>query len=208
MNKPNITKNEIMVLISSAKDNIAAALKRYMDAGRLSKEEADKYLETASIPHKGSVIAIGIRGYYKNTMGKQGENDRGIFDDAIILIGPNYYKTFNANTDPRIIKAGVGMLLPGWHLFKQGWHGYGKASGHQAFRTANAKEILPVLRDGMVGIQQGVTINIHKGGQYNTNSIACQTIIADQWAEFKKDAYKLMNTEGQKVLPYLLLENI
>jgi hypothetical protein len=206
MKRPNISPEEAKEYILGAAANIEAALQRYVNAGKLSQAEANKYLLTAINPHHDPVKVIAIRGYFKNSMGKPGENDRGIFDDAFILIGPNYFKTFNANTDPRVTKNGVGMLLPGWHLFKQGWHGYGKQSGHEAFRTANAREVLPVLRDGQVGIKEGVTVNLHKGGQYNTNSIACQTVQADQWLEFKKDAYTLMNKEGQKLLPYLLLE--
>lgn len=206
MNRPKITIEEAKELILSSADNIRAAMDRYVKQGRLSQADADKYVLTAIAPHHDPVKVLAIRGYYKDSMGKAGENDRGIFDDALILMGPNYYNTFNGNTDPRIVKAGVGMLLPGWHLFKQGWHGYGKASGHKAFRTANAREVLPVLRDGLVGIKEGVTVNLHRGGQFNTNSIACQTVIADQWLEFQREAYKLMDKEGQKVLPYLLLE--
>lgn len=208
MNRPKITLAEVQEMIKTAPANIEAAMNRYVQQGRLSQKEADSYVLTASAPQHDPVKVVAIRGYYLNTMGKAGENDRGIFDDAIVLIGPNYYQTFNGNTDPRIVKAGVGMLLPGWHLFKQGWHGYGKASVHKAFRTANVREVLPVLRDGQFGIKEGVTVNLHKGGQFNTNSIACQTIVADQWREFQEQAYKLMNAEGQKVLPYLLLENI
>lgn len=207
MNRPNLTREEVFLMIKNAGTNIYDAMKRYADAGRLSHTDASSYALLASTPHHDPVKVVAIRGYFKDSMGKAGENDRGIFDDAMILMGPNYFKTFNANTDPRITKDGVGLLLPGWHLFKQGWHGYGKTTGHIAFRTANAREVLPVLRDGQAGIKEGVTVNLHRGGQYNTNSIACQTVIADQWLEFQRDAYKLMNMEGQKVLPYLLLEN-
>jgi len=207
MNRPNITPAEAKAYIDSAEFNIRAAMNEYVMKGRVSLDEANKYISTAIKPLvQGVVMVLAIRGYYLNSMGVAGDNDRGIYDDAIILMGPNYYQTFNGNTDPRIIKQGVAMLLPGWHEFKQGWHGYGKASGHQAFRTANVREVLPVLRDGQVGIKEGVTVNMHRGGKYNTNSIACQTIVEDQWFEFQRTAYKLMNREGQKTLPYLLLE--
>jgi len=206
MTRPNIAQAEAKEYISNAAFNITAAINQYVMYGRLSMDEANKYLLSATKPILAPVMVLAIRGYYLNSMGKDGENDRGIYDDAIVLIGPNYYQTYNANTDPRIIKQGVAMLLPGWHEFKQGWHGYGKASGHQAFRTANVREVLPVLRDGQVGIKEGVTVNIHRGGKFNTNSIACQTIVEDQWLEFQRTAYKLMNAEGQKTLPYLLVE--
>lgn len=206
MKRPNLSKTEVEQMIALAPTNIAAAMKKYVAAGRLSKEEAERYLLTAINAHTDAVKVVAVRGYYLNSMGKPAVNDRGIYDDAIILIGPNYFKTFNGNTDPRLAKAGIAMLLPGWHLFKQGQHNY--KNPYPAFRTANAREVLPVLRDGQTGIKEGVTINLHKGGQYSTNSAGCQTIIADQWDEFKKDAYNLMNKEGQRVLPYLLLENL
>ena len=207
MKKPNITPAEFEMYLKNSLLSIEKSIKDLMAAGIINKQEADRYCLMQTAGHHDPVMVLAIRGYYKTTMGNPSTNDRGIFDDAFILKGPNYFQTFNANTDPRIIKKGVGMLLPGWHLFKQGWHGYGKASGHQAFRTANNREVLPVIRDGEKGIKEGVTVNIHKGGQYQTNSIACQTVIADQWKEFKDNAYRLMNLEGQKVLPYLLLEN-
>lgn len=208
MNRPNITREEALEYILGSQENITAAMGRYVEAGRLSQADADRYLLTATAPHHDPVKVIGIRGYFKNSMGLPGQNDRGIYDDAIILMGPNYFKTFNGNTDPRVKEKGKAMLLPGWHLFKKGFHGYGKPSGHHAFRTANDREILPVLRDGEVGIKEGHTINMHSGGFNNTNSAGCQTIFKGQWDEFKKDAYMLLDREGQRVLPYLLLENL
>jgi len=208
MNRPNITLAEARKLILTAPENIYAAMKRYVQLGRLSEKEAADYAAKAAVSEEKPVMAIGIRGYYKKTMGNPEENDRGIYDDAIILMGPNYFITFNGNTDPRVHEKGKAMLLPGWHLFKQGWHGYGKPSGHKAFRTANIGEVLPVLRDGEFGIKQGITINLHSGGFNNTNSAGCQTIYKGQWAEFQKEAYRLMDAEGQKELPYLLIENI
>lgn len=206
MNRPNITPAEAKAYIDNAEFNIRTAMNEYVMKGKLSLDEANKYISTAIKPAQWVVMVLAIRGYYLNSQGQQGENDRGIYDDALVLIGPSYFQTFNGNTDPRIVKQGVAMLLPGWHEFKQGWHGYGKASGHKAFRTANVREVLPVLRDGQYGIKEGVTVNIHRGGKYNTNSIACQTIVEDQWLEFQRNAYKLMDAEGQKTLPYLLIE--
>lgn len=206
MKRPNISQQEAAAYIQNAPTTIATALAGYVKQGRLSRAEADKYLLTAVNPHTDAVRVLAIRGYYLNSMGKKEVNDRGIYDDAIVLMGPNYFKTFNGNTDPRLAKAGIAMLLPGWHLFKQGLHNY--KNPYPAFRTANAREVLPVLRDGQTGIKEGVTINLHKGGQYSTNSAGCQTIIADQWDEFKTDAYNLLKLEGQRVLPYLLIENL
>jgi hypothetical protein len=37
------------------------------------------------------VCVVGVRGYYRDTMGKKGQNDRGIFDDGMILISNDFY---------------------------------------------------------------------------------------------------------------------
>lgn len=207
MNRPKLTKNAAQLLIKTAPASILASLESYVAADRLTSAEADDYYKRAIVPPPvTTVMVLAIRGYYEDTMGKPGENDRGIFDDAMFLIGPNYFQSFNANTDPRKFENGIAMLLPGWHEFKQGWHGYGKPSGHKAFRTANPDEVTPVLRDGQTGIKEGYTINLHSGGFKNTNSAGCQTVYKAQWAEFQKTAYDLMNKEGQKTLPYLLIE--
>lgn len=206
MNRPNIDIQEAAEYLSSAPQTVAAAIDRLVKAGRITRKEADAYIAKAVVQPPGSVYVIAIRGYYRDTMGKPGQNDRGIYDDAFILIGPGYFKTFNANTDNRQHGAGKAMLLPGWHVFKPGWHGYGKASGHAAFRTANAREVLPVLRDGQNGIKDGITINLHSGGQISTNSDGCQTVVKDQWSQFKREADELLAKNGQKTLPYLLLE--
>lgn len=206
MNRPNITKYEAIVYLSIADASITRSLNHLVMIGRIGPEEAQQYLQKATSPIGSPVMVLAIRGYYLNSQGEAGENDRGIYDDAMILIGPNYFQAFNANTDPRKHEKGIAQLLPGWHSFRQGWHGYGKASGHQAFRCANPDEVSPVLRDGQNGIQKGLTINLHSGGFTNTNSAGCQTVQKDQWREFKDAAYKLMNQEGQKILPYLLVE--
>lgn len=207
MQRPNITKEEAKMLIAAAPDSINNSINKLVTAGRISKAEAAAYLKKAIIPVTNAVMVLAIRGYYKNSMGKAAENDRGIYDDAFVVIGPNYFKTFNANTDPRKYADGIATLLPGLHFFKQGLHGFGrKTAPYKAFRTDNVREVLPVTRDGQKGIKEGITVNIHAGGEYQTNSAACQTVIKSQYNEFQKELYELMNKEGQKTLPFLLLE--
>lgn len=154
------------------------------------------------------VYLFGIRGYYLNSMGKPGENDRGIYDDALILVGPNLYETYNANTDPSRFRSGIATLIPGLHYFKKGKHGITKpGGGYPAFRPATPDESLPVTRDGQKGVSKGIAINIHKGGYTTTSSEGCQTIYPDQWTDFISHAYKAMDREGQRVIPYILIEN-
>lgn len=153
------------------------------------------------------VYLVGIRGYYLNTMGRPEENDRGIYDDAIILVGPNLYETYNANTDPSRYKQGIASLVPGLHYYKKGKHKIASPQGYPAFRPATPDESLPVTRDGQDGVVKGYAINIHKGGYTTTGSEGCQTIYPDQWLTFQVHAYKAMDREGQHVIPYILVEN-
>ena len=85
MPRPQITLPEVLTIVKTAPELIGASLDRYVAKGRITQSEAQKYLLKASQRPQGAVYAIGIRGYYQDTMGKAGENDRGIYDDALVL---------------------------------------------------------------------------------------------------------------------------
>ena len=153
-----------------------------------------------------AVALVGIRGYYRDSMGVPGENDRGIYDDAIFLVSPNAYAAFNANTDPSVRRAGIAVLKPGVHRYRKGKHGLSKpGGGYPALRPANPAEELPVTRDGQ-GDSMGIAINIHRGGYNSTSSEGCQTIYPSQWESFISLLYSEMDRAGQKTIPYLLVE--
>lgn len=152
------------------------------------------------------VVLIGIRGYYSETFQPSG-NQRGIYDDAIILLSPSVHATFNANTDPTVYKKGIAVLKTGIHRYRKGNHGISKpGGGYPALRPANPKEEVPVTRDGE-GDSMGVAINIHKGGYNTTSSLGCQTIYPPQWDGFINLVYSEMSRYNQKTIPYLLVEN-
>lgn len=152
------------------------------------------------------VCLVGIRGYYLDTMGVKGENDRGIYDDAIILLSPSVHATFNANTDPSVFRKGIAVLKAGVHRYKKGNHGISRpGGGYPALRPANSKEELPVTRDGE-GDSMGIAINIHKGSYNSTSSEGCQTIYPSQWEAFISLVYSEMSRYNQKTIPYLLVE--
>jgi lysozyme len=154
------------------------------------------------------VALVGIRGYYADSMGVKGKNDRGIYDDAIILLSPSAHATFNANTDPSIFRKGIAVLKTGVHRFKKGNHGISRPDGgYPALRPANAKEELPVTRD-KEGDSMGVAINIHRGSYNSTSSAGCQTIYPSQWDGFINLVYGEMARYNQKTIPYLLTEQI
>jgi lysozyme len=151
------------------------------------------------------VALVGIRGYYSETFQPSG-NQRGIYDDAIILLSPSVHATFNANTDPSIFKKGIAVLKTGIHRYRKGNHGISKpGGGYPALRPSNPKEEVPVTRDGE-GDSMGVAINIHKGSRNSTSSLGCQTIYPPQWDGFINLVYSEMSRYNQKTIPYLLVE--
>jgi lysozyme len=152
-----------------------------------------------------AVFLVGWPGYYLYTMGKKGENDRGIYDDAIFLVTPNVYATFNANVDPSVFRRGIATLEPGTHLYRKGPHGISRGNPYPAFRPANKEEALPVRRDGQSGVSKGIAINIHRGSWNSTSSLGCQTLPPSQWEAFQKLVYAEMDRHGQKTIPYVKL---
>lgn len=167
------------------------------------REVSEKILAKAGV--KDAVALLGVRGYYLNSMGKAGVNDRGIYDDAIFIVSPNAYVSFNANTDPSIYRRRIATLLPGLYRYRKGRHGISKGPGYPALRPATKDEGLPVWRDGE-GESIGYAINIHRGSPKSTSSEGCQTIYPTQFDAFISLAYEEMDRYNQKTIPYLLIE--
>jgi hypothetical protein len=177
-----------------------------MTTPRMTRAEVMELIKDLNVPEP--VKLVGIRGYYEDSMGKPGENDRGIYDDAIFLITPIFFFSYNANTDPSIFRKGIATLMPGVHYYRKGKHGLRKpGGGYDALRPDNREEALPVIRDGDTRPTKGIAINIHKGSYNSTSSEGCQTIHPDQWIKFIKEVYHSMDMEGQKRIPYILLEH-
>jgi lysozyme len=169
----------------------------------LTREEAIGNIPN-DIPEK--VILLGIRGYYKRTMGNPEMNDRNIYDDAIFLISPDNFSAWNANTDPSKFRKGIATLKAGIHYYRKGNHGISKpGGGYPALRPATRGEKLPVTRDG-AGDDFGIAINIHKGSINSTSSEGCQTIKPDQWSDFINEVYGEMDRYKQDKIPYVLVE--
>lgn len=168
--------------------------------------EVEKIIRKAKVTDQ--VVLVGIRGYYRNTMGKPGVNDRGIYDDAMFVVSPTHFSAWNANTDPSRYKLGVASLVPGIHRYRKGNHGLSKpGGGYPAFRPATPGEELPVKRDGIADPKPGVAINIHRGGHNTTSSLGCQTVPPQQWDAFYAALAGELKRYGQKTFPYILHEN-
>lgn len=161
--------------------------------------------------HKVSdaVVLVGVRGYYMDSMGKPGVNDRGIYDDALFIVSPTHFSAWNGNTDPSIHRHGIASLVPGVHRYRRGNHGISKpGGGYPAFRPATPGEQLPVTRDGVVDPRPGVAINIHRGGRATTSSEGCQTIPPAQWPAFYSTLDAEMKRHKVATFPYILVEGM
>lgn len=152
------------------------------------------------------VVLVGVRGYYRDTMGKPGVNDRGIYDDAMFIVSPTHFSSWNANTDPSVQRTGIASLVPGVHLYRRGNHGISRpGGGYPAFRPATPGEQLPVSRDGIVNPRPGVAINIHRGGRTTTSSEGCQTVPPSQWDAFYAVLTGELKRHKVTTFPYLLV---
>ena len=156
------------------------------------------------------MYVVGVPGYYWRSMGNPQSNDRGIYDDALFVVSPSSFISFNGNTDPSNHQKAVATLLPGVHLYKPGNHGISRpGGGYPAFRPATRGEALPVKRDGESRIpssRPGIAINIHRGSRNSTSSLGCQTVPPDQWSEFYAVVRGEMKRHGQKTFEYILLD--
>lgn len=158
---------------------------------------------------KESFCLVGVRGYFRNSMGQKGKNDIGIWDDGFIWVGHDgELATFNGNVDPSRYYKNVATLKAGKWRYKKGYHGYGKANGHMAFRQAAPVVVLRYQSDGSFKeYPLGDTINIHRGGNSTTSSAGCQTLPPAQWDSFREYGYMLLNRYAKKDFLYLLVNN-
>lgn len=191
-----------------------------MKAPQLSVSAIDAIVTANGVPRdRFPVVAVAIRGYYLDSMGVPGENDRRLYDDAHFIVWPDGIARFTGNTDPNGYRRGHGtgsskgmaMLKPGIHIFGTGPH-----KGRLAFRQA---EVFTVIRDGSPPYEDRGWhgINWHDGGQSSTSSLGCQTNQPDRWKTLRPLLYRLLdqygnafgNTDWQKgvrTLPYILLD--
>jgi len=156
---------------------------------------------------------LGRRGYYRDTMGRKGKNDRGIYDDAIFLVTPTAFVSFNANVDPSTARDGMAVLEAGVYHYRIGVHGLSKPKKKRYKALVQASDVT-VLRDDLDdpdrdGPERDVGrfgINIHKGGFTTTSSLGCQTIHPDQWESFITLVEAEMRRHGVATISYLLTQ--
>lgn len=160
-----------------------------------------------------SVVILGVRGYFEDSLGVVDQNDRGIYDDALFILSPTGFHSFNGNCDPSRkgtnpdTGKGYAVLQPGIWSYQIGIHGLNKPKDKQYYAFVQAAEV-EIHRDGASKNERGMYgINIHRGGNTGTSSLGCQTLLPAQWQEFFDTAKQELKTANQKVVPYVLIES-
>ncbi len=169
---------------------------------RYSRANVEAILDTYPEWNPRELSLLGIEGYYADTMGVPGQNDIGIYDDAIFIIGPDCFISFNANTDPSRRRQRMADLDAGVWEYKLGIHGLSKPKAKQYKALVQAKAV--TVTRWQVGKETGFFgINIHRGSYTGTSSLGCQTIYPDQWTSFISTVETQMKKLGQKTIKYL-----
>lgn len=179
-------------------------------------------------PDAWPIVLLGWRGYYLDTMGQPGRNDRGIYDDAMFMLSSSHFSAYNANTDPSVTRPKVATLeAEQFVAYQKAMHRAGTPGGHMALRQASP---VIVRRDDYVkpagyedsdwGVSLGngrwtdrnwsggiFAINIHKGGVNTTSSLGCQTIRPDLWPSFYSNFSRLLTETNTKRIGYVLIND-
>lgn len=164
------------------------------------------------------VLIVGVRGYYRDSLGKVGENDRRIYDDALFVISAGRMEAFNANTDPNGYRPGKGTGAgKGMAVLQAGvWPVY-RLDKHKGEYLAVCQRAGPVvvMRDGTPPYPDrgNFGINIHKGGLNGTSSEGCQTLPPSQWPVFLSAVIRAVagvwgERTAKATLTYVLLEGV
>jgi lysozyme len=177
------------------------------DRPRIERKTTEQLLRLRKV--SDPVCLVGIRGYYRDSMGAVGKNDVGLYDDAIILVSPNAHVAFNANVDPSRLgwnanaRKPMAQLKSGVYRYKLGQHGISRGNPYKA-----------LVQAGPVTVMRGdkeetghFAINIHKGGRTTTSSEGCQTIPEPSWSGFINLVESELKRNNAKTLSYVLVNN-
>lgn len=172
---------------------------------KLTRKEAVSYLKGSKQNPETDVILLGIRGYYSETFAPKG-NNRGVYDDALCIIGPEAFVAFNGNTDPSVTRPRVAVLKTGVWQYKPGKHGITFNRPGYPYPAFVQAAPVTVIRDKTGPDTGWFGINIHKGSNTTTSSLGCQTVPPPQWEAFHALLNEQLKRNGQKEFAYVLVD--
>ncbi len=185
----------------------------------ISRAEVVQFLAQVNVPEPAEATLFARRGHFVELGANARDNDVGVYDDAIILISPTAFVSYNANTDPSVLKPKVAVLQPGSWTYEVGMHKRNdpvkryralvQAAEVEVFRPGTDAESVGTKSDLGKCIAPGIWrgwfgVNIHRGGFNTTGSEGCQTIYKPQWDAFLAQAEAEMKRYGQKSIRYHL----
>lgn len=183
--RPRATKDEVFAMLTPV---LANDRKSFLDHANTEK-----------------LIFVGVRGYYANTFGRLGENDRIYYDDALFLMETaknGVFESFNFNTDPSITFKKFVATLKANEIYECVKHRHkGQYHAWQIIRDI-------VSRDGVSGWDIGRHgINFHYDAEaYSKHSLGCQTLPRSQWLDFQSESYRLADKHKLTRIKYFLIE--
>lgn len=185
-------------------------LNRPKQSAAITRSAFANFLDLVPADARNNAVAIlAVRGYYLDTMGKEGENDRGVYDDAMFVIDPSDVYSFNGNTDPGRFGRGIAKLKSRQAVrYRPGLHGFSRKDGpYPAFRQdSDCTVTRDETGDDTDDANHRFWINLHRGGVTTTSSLGCQTVPPHQWNEFKTLVDRLLKKHGQDTFYYLLID--
>lgn len=170
---------------------------------KISRAEAVTLLAQHGVSVQEYPALLGLRGYYKRTMGPTLGNDVGLYDDCVCLVGPTTYAAYRFNTDPSREFPGVANLALGTWSYKLGTHHPGTPGAYECLVQAGP---VTVNRDHGKTETGEFQIHIHRGGENVTSSLGCQTLPPADWPEFIAAVKQALQQAKASRLPYLLIE--
>ena len=176
------------------------------DRPRMSDTAVRALLASHHVDLSLGPVLLGVRGYYRDTMGAAGANDRGLYDDAAFLVTEDAVLAYNFNTDPSAPDRGTKLatLVPGTYWYRWGTH---HPNSPAAYRCLVQDGYVTVRRDDGRQEVGEFYIHIHRGGITVTSSEGCQTVPPNQYDRaFVPDVDRAMREAGVERIRYVLVD--
>ena len=147
-----------------------------------TRAEVESWFPAGTFKNDGIYI-VTSRGHFLNTMGKPGENDTKMYDDAVFILSRRAFAGFNANVDPADSdhKDGAPFIQPGiypvysFDLHNRRYWAICQRRGAVRLKRSKTGETIHTCSD--------CGINLHEGGATNVHSEGCMTMPPVQFSE-------------------------
>ena len=171
-------------------------------------EKAWKMGHTLPLP---DFFVLGVRAYYRDSMGEPGVNDVSQYDDAFFIVSPLGFSAWNGNTDPSRygwndnadkymarLKTGCWTFIRRMHRGK--YWAFGQGDNEVVVERIKSTDIVATSERGCFGI------DLHLGGINGTSSEGCVTVPPSQWTAFEKELTSTMKSLGETEFPFILID--